>query len=147
MGVIFSQKNYQLQQWAHTGTASRKQIHKSAWPRVWSLPNPVRPQNSKERFWQGVGQVSPLSVLYVEAGLTPSEQISPWTRERYTDKAVLEASGTRLIHSSSAMLKWVPGSTNLSSFISQQSHKADTTGLHCLSKPRSRLFPSSSFRW
>ena len=83
-GLFFSQKNYQLRQWAHTGTASRKQIHKSAWPRVWSLPNPVKPQNSKERFWQGVGQVSPLSVLYVEAGLTPLEQISPWTRERHS---------------------------------------------------------------
>ena len=91
-------------------------MHKSAWPRVWSLPNPVRPQNSKELFWQGVGWVPPLSVLYVEAGLTPLEQISPQKRKRqtHTDKAVLEASGTRLIRPSSALLKGVPRFTHLS---------------------------------
>lgn len=61
VGVIFPEELPTSANWAHTGTISRKQIHKSAWPRVWSLPNPVKPQ-VKERFWQGVGQVSPLSV-------------------------------------------------------------------------------------
>ena len=45
---------------------------------------PLRPQNSKQRFWQGLGRLSPLPISYVEAGLTPLEQVSPWTRKRHT---------------------------------------------------------------
>ena len=100
------------------------------------------PKSCSGKVWVG----SLHSVLYVEAGLTPLEQISPRKRKRqtHTDKAVLEASGTCLIRPSSALLKGVPRFTHLSWFISWQSHKA---GIHCLSKPRSRLFLKSSFMW
>ena len=100
--------------WAHTVTASRKQMHNSAWRRVWSLPN-AEATELQTAVLAGPG--SGLSTLYfvcrsrtnsIRAG-KPLDK-----KEIYTDKAVQKASGTHLIHPSSAMLKGVPGSTYLS---------------------------------